>query len=419
MSIAFQLMISLLILAITYKFFDRDHQNRLIRLLSVFVGIWTIGYGVLGPIFIYMAELNLVLPNYEYIGLASLLLSLSYLIFMIIWNRWSPSIGIFIPDKSVMFRSIFSLWIIFFVGTVFSPAESSIKFYFAIIMLVPSICLLYIYADKRRKLILALLLHLITVLFCIQDEFFLVSKERLILITIFPFILLIIMRHKFSLNFRWVSVGFLSATVFIASSLIVSSTRNDVEISVGEKGSDLIVERLVASAGRLGVVDTTGALIKNELSDHPIRPTLPIWSFAGIPLSVVPAIVFEYPQHSREMLPLGGYITSHDDVNLAATTAGHLLWSFGWIGLLPSLVFFWSIFFSLIHLSALLPKPFCELALISHLITCFRLETTAYGFLGTIFSSVLVYLIFSCLALLIKVNAGQSKKKINRKINLA
>ena len=412
MSLIFQLFLSFAIMIAANKYLGRDHDRRSIRLLGVFVGLWTFGYGILGPIVIYISGLDSVLPNFEYMGLASIMLSISYTIFLFVYNQWSVKVALIKEKRPARFSSILCLSIIFFAGTAAVPSQSGAKLYFATIMLIPSICLLYIYARRKSQLMISVSLHLITAYFCLQDEFFLSSKERIILITIFPPLFLMMVRNRITLNFRWVSACLLVIAVFLGSSVIVSSTRIGNEVTIGDGGSGFIAERLIASAGRLGVVDTAGALIKNELSNDPIRPTMPIWSLVGTLFSVVPA-TFERPNHPREMLPLAGYITSHDEVNLAGTTAGHLLWSYGWIGLIPSLLFFWCLFFSFVHVIITLPKPFSELALISTLVLCLRLETTANVFLGSVFASVIVYLALSLLTLLVRACSMRARDKGN------
>jgi hypothetical protein len=256
------------------------------------------------------------------------------------------------------------------------------------VILLPLIALSIIAARTRRQFVVAVVTHLVSVALLINSDFFVDSKERILLVVLFPYLSVILFNSGLRLNVRLFLVAVFLGFVFWISSDVVDNSRGikrDEFYTRTEADS-----RLLASIGRLAVIDAAGAAIENEFSGNPMRPTWPSWAVFGAFVQLLPAS-FERPNHAREALSLTGYLTSTDEVNIAMTVPAHLIWSFGPVLAILVLAGYLYLFRSMLRSSESMHPTLRSLFVLSICAQTARLEALANVYFGGILFAFLVY----------------------------
>ena len=360
--------------------------------LNRMVVIWFFVYGLAAYVFIKLS--NAVTSHYDGLEAAFGILLFSFIVY-IIFQGFTKG-GAHSKDRS--FDQLARTYFLFFLSTTLLLLVEKVNHFDIVfrVLYIPVFTFLLV-VDKRKYLLILMHFALFSILINLNlgQEYFLDSKERIFLFIFFPFLVKLITTKnlKFSTIFK---VGAMSVILIVLASMIVNSHRHNSNI---EASQEVLIDRFTASVKRFLVIDTLAGVVQNENGHIVQRPTQPSWTVVGSFIGFAPW-VDSRPVHSKEMLSITKYSVSHNDVRIASTVFGHLLWSYGLLWLVPSIVFFWAFYHVMIIIISSYSEKSASMAYIAFMAYIPRLEGTADAFLSSI---LLVTLIYSILSLYFRV----------------
>jgi hypothetical protein len=377
--------------------------NRTKVLYSTMAGGWTILYAGIAPLAADSLGLNdPTIDNFYLFG--SVMLLLGYVVFILVLKAMPiRDVDLDRASDVIIFAIVMSAVIVTFMFP-----ESKLTQYLRTTALLPGVAVLYILAKNPSGWTKSVIAHTLLIAASLAGGLFSNSKEELVVAITGPMLIAYILRSR-RINFRSAAIFFIIASVlFILVQPIVELNRSGQDLYVSEllpnfyERMDLIIR---ASVLRVNVLDALARTLANEFTVTPARPNAPVWALTGWVFSIVPAF-FERPDHARQALRLTGYVTSNDEVNIALTYLGNLVWAFG-VEIFPlSITLFWFITSVLISIGSRFRREISLLFQAGVGFIFFRLESTTYGFLGSIF----VLFVFALLLQLLFQIMGKVRK---------
>jgi hypothetical protein len=355
--------------------------------LNRLIIIWFFLYGVIAYSTIKLTDV--ITTHYDGLEAAFGVLLFSFIIYTTIQSVVIKNT----PQKNQFFDKLEGVWYLFFLTIFFLLIINQVNYFDIIfkIIYIPVFTFLLISNKKKYFLItIHVVFFLILINLNIGQEYILDSKEKIFIFIFFPFLIKFLVKKDLKVV-KLLKISLIFIVFITLASLVVNSNRNNLDIDFSQK---VLIDRFSASIERLMVIDTLAAIVQNEEEYSPKRPSQPLWTLAGSVAGIMPWIDSR-PIHPKEMLKITKYNTSSDDVRVAGTVFGHILWSYGWFWLVPSIIFFWVFYHFLIIAISMYSKKSASMAYIAIMLQVPRLESTADSFLSGSLLIALVYLILS------------------------
>lgn len=354
-----------------------NHRTK--SFMITFCGLWTALYAGLIP----AAASMFGFLDQDYIGyyeFSALILLGSFLVLLLIIR----AINIRDVDTNALnYRNILCFTVAALTVALIFP-ESWLTNYLRPTTILPGSALLYALARSPRRLVISLIFHVLVIFDAFNSNRIVDSKEVIVASFVGP--------PLFAHTFNNYGIRAKSGILLFFASTILYLIAQPV-VAIGRQGHDVDAISTVtqipenfrgiaeASLERMLVLDALARTLDNEFSSTPLRPSNRLWTLVGWVTSIFPAL-FERPNLAKEALIMTKYTTSHDDVNIAVTYAGSILWSYGIFFMLPVTFIFWYLILLFIKLGSRLNGNLVAIFILGFGFILFRLEALAVNILS-------------------------------------